>query len=52
VTNSPLTPELAMGLHRVGSSWLHVSPGLGQGTFSPIRFLTRPEATLLRVGRG
>ena len=52
VTNSSLPTALACGLHRVGGSWLHVSPGLGHGTFSPIRFLTRPEATLLRLGRG
>lgn len=49
VTNSSLPTQLAMGLNRVGSSWLHVSPGLGHGTFSPIRFLARPEATLLRL---
>ena len=49
VTNSSLPTALASGLHRIGSSWLHVSPGLGNGTFSPIRFLTRPEATLLRI---
>lgn len=49
VTNSVLSTELACGLHRVGSSWLHVSPGLGNGKYSPIRFLTRPEATLLRL---
>ena len=52
VTNSSLPNELAMGLHRVGSSWLHVSPGLGHGMFSPIRFLTRPEATLLKLVPG
>ena len=52
VTNSSLPTELAMGLNRVGSSWLHVSPGLGHGMFSPIRFLTRPEATLLRLVPG
>jgi predicted MPP superfamily phosphohydrolase len=52
VTNSSLPTELAMGLNRVGSSWIHVSPGLGHGTFSPIRFLTRPEATLLRLVPG
>lgn len=50
VTNCSLPAELAMGLHRIGNGCLHVSPGLGQGTFSPIRFLARPEATLLRLG--
>lgn len=49
ITNSSLPAGLAGGPHRVGSSWLHVSPGLGQGRFSPIRFNCRPEATLLRL---
>jgi uncharacterized protein len=49
VTNSSLPAALAGGLHRIGSSWLHVSPGLGTGRYSPIRFLTPPEATLLRL---
>jgi len=49
VTNSSLPAALAGGAHRVGESWLHVSPGLGHGKFSPIRFNARPEATLLRL---
>ena len=49
VTNSSLPAALAGGAHRIGSSWLHVSPGLGHGKFSPIRFNARPEATLLRL---
>ncbi|MGH2779209.1 MAG: metallophosphoesterase [Actinomycetota bacterium] len=49
VTNSSLPTALAGGAHRVGESWLHVSPGLGHGRFSPIRFNARPEATLLRL---
>ncbi|MEA2517702.1 MAG: uncharacterized protein QOG16_1540, partial [Actinomycetota bacterium] len=49
VTNSSLPTELAGGLHRVGSGWLHVSPGLGTGRFAPIRFNCRPEATLLEI---
>lgn len=49
VTNSSLPTGLAGGAHRVGESWLHVSPGLGHGKFSPIRFNARPEATLLRL---
>lgn len=52
VTNSSLPAGLAGGPHRVGGSWLHVSPGLGQGRFSPIRFNCRPEATLLRLRPG
>ncbi len=49
VTNCKLPPALAGGLHRVGEGWLHVSPGLGQGRYTPIRFNCRPEATLLRL---
>jgi predicted MPP superfamily phosphohydrolase len=49
VTNCTLPPALAAGLHRIGGAWLHVSPGLGTGRFSPIRFNCRPEATLLRL---
>ncbi|MEA2461526.1 MAG: hypothetical protein QOH90_1703 [Actinomycetota bacterium] len=50
VTNSTLPAALAGGLHQIGNSWLHVSPGLGVSKFTPVRFLTRPEATLLRIG--
>ena len=50
VTNSTLPTALAGGLHRIGSSWLHVSPGLGTGRFAPIRFNCRPEVTLLELG--
>ena len=49
VTNSELPAGLASGLRRVGRTWLHVSPGLGTGKYTPIRFLTRPEATLLHL---
>lgn len=49
VTNSSLPAALGGGLHRVGSGWLHVSPGLGTGRFAPIRFACRPEATLLSL---
>ncbi len=49
VTNSSLPNALASGAHLIGSGWLHVSPGLGTGKFSPIRFNCRPEATLLRL---
>ncbi len=49
VTNCDLPAALAMGPHRIGSGWLHVSPGLGTSKFSPIRFLCRPEATLLEL---
>lgn len=49
VTNCTLPNALAGGAHRIAGSWLHVSPGLGAGEFSPIRFNCRPEATLLRL---
>ncbi len=49
VTNSSLPTALAAGLKRVGDTWLHVSPGLGTGRYTPIRLLTPPEATLLRL---
>jgi predicted MPP superfamily phosphohydrolase len=49
VTNSTLPAGLAAGLHRVGNGWLHVSMGLGTGRYAPIRFLARPEATLLEL---
>ena len=49
VTNCRLPNALSQGLHRIGNTWLHVSPGLGHGRFSPIRFCCRPEATLLRL---
>jgi uncharacterized protein len=52
VTNSSLPAGLAGGLHRVGPTWLHVSPGLGTSRYSPVRFLARPEATLLRIAPG
>jgi predicted MPP superfamily phosphohydrolase len=49
VTNCALPTALAGGPHQVGNGWLHVSPGLGTGKFSPIRFNCRPEATLLTL---
>jgi uncharacterized protein len=51
VTNCSLPNALAGGLHRIDGGWLHVSPGLGTGKYSPIRFACRPEATLLRLER-
>jgi predicted MPP superfamily phosphohydrolase len=58
VTNCDLEPARVKGLHRhpagapigrPGSSWLHVSAGLGTSPFAPIRFCCRPEATLLTL---
>lgn len=59
-TNSDLDPGRAKGLHgwpgarpdRSGgadSTWLHVSAGLGTSPYAPVRFATRPEATLLTL---
>ncbi|HEX2239526.1 MAG TPA: metallophosphoesterase [Actinomycetota bacterium] len=49
VTNCKLPTGLAMGLNRVGACWIHVSPGLGTSSYSPIRFNCFPEATLLNL---
>ncbi len=57
-TNCDLEPARAKGLHRhpadsrpgdPGSSWLHVSAGLGTSPFTRIRVACRPEATLLTL---
>ena len=58
VTNCDLEPARAKGLHRhpvfsrpgeSGTSWLHVSAGLGTSPYAPVRFACRPEATLLTL---
>jgi len=58
VTNCDLETARAKGLHRhpadsetgdPGSSWLHVSAGLGTSPYAPVRFCCRPEATLLTL---
>ncbi len=58
VTNCDLEPARVRGLHRhpadsrpgdPGSSWLHVSAGLGTSPYAPIRLACRPEATLLTL---
>jgi uncharacterized protein len=49
VTNCSLPSALAGGAHKVGAGWLHVTPGLGTSKFAPVRFLCRPEATLLSL---
>ena len=49
VTNSSIPTRLAMGLSRMGRTFLHVSPGLGTSKFAPFRFLCRPEATVLEL---
>jgi predicted MPP superfamily phosphohydrolase len=58
VTNCDLEPARVKGLHRhpadsrpedSGSSWLHVSAGLGTSPYTPFRVACRPEATLLTL---
>ena len=55
VTNCDLDTRRAKGLHRHpagsrpgerGSSWLHVSAGVGTSPYAQVRFCCRPEATL------
>jgi uncharacterized protein len=60
VTNCDLDRGRAKGLHGwpgprpdrhggAGSTWLHVSAGLGTSPYTPVRFACRPEATLLTL---
>ena len=60
VTNCDLDRRLAKGLHGwpgprpdaqggEGSTWLHVSAGLGTSPYAPVRFACRPEVTLLTL---
>jgi predicted MPP superfamily phosphohydrolase len=57
-TNCDLDAARAKGLHRhpadsrpgdEGSSWLHVSAGLGTSPYTRVRVACRPEATLLTL---
>jgi predicted MPP superfamily phosphohydrolase len=49
VSNSSVPTRMARGLTRVGSAYVHVSPGLGTSKYAPFRFLCRPEATVLEL---
>jgi predicted MPP superfamily phosphohydrolase len=49
VTNCDLPRDRVRGLSRWGSSWLHVSAGMGTSKYAPFRFACRPEASLLTV---
>ena len=49
VTNCDLPRDRVRGLSRWGSSWLHVSAGLGTSKYAPFRFACRPEASVLTV---
>ena len=52
VTNCDLERSRARGLSPLtagGTGWLHVSGGLGQSPYAPVRLGCRPEATLLQL---
>lgn len=50
VTNCGIDRTRARGLSRWGAHlWVHVSAGLGNSPFMPVRFFCRPEATLLTL---
>jgi predicted MPP superfamily phosphohydrolase len=49
VTRSPIPKRMAMGISQIGETTLFVSPGLGVTPRLPFRFLSPPEATILRV---
>jgi predicted MPP superfamily phosphohydrolase len=49
VNNSELPTSFSMGLIDLGSTYLHISPGLGTSKYAPFRFLCRPEATILEL---
>lgn len=48
-SNCTIPTSMAMGMTRLGPSFLHVSPGLGSSKYAPFRFLCRPEATLIEL---
>ncbi len=49
VTNCGIDRDRVKGLHRYGSSWLHVSAGLGTSPYAPMRFACPPEASVLTL---
>ncbi|MCH7813526.1 MAG: metallophosphoesterase, partial [Planctomycetes bacterium] len=49
-TNDRVPGRLARGLHRVGGTRLHVSPGIGVSGPIPWRWRCPPEITILRLG--
>jgi predicted MPP superfamily phosphohydrolase len=52
VTNCDLPRWRARGLTEADGTWLHVSAGLGQSPYLPVRVACRPEATLLELVPG
>jgi uncharacterized protein len=49
--NDAIPREMARGLHRVGRTMLHVSPGLGTSLPVRVRFLCPAEITVLKLVR-
>jgi uncharacterized protein len=49
VTNCDLPRAQARGLSQVEGMWLHVSGGLGESMFAPVRFACPPEASVVDV---
>jgi len=51
ITLSKYGKRFEAGLHRVGNTWLYVNRGIGmEGGLAPrIRFLSRPEITLIEI---
>lgn len=49
VTNCGIDRDRSRWLSRWGTSWLHVSAGLGTSPYAPVRFACPPEATLLTL---
>lgn len=47
VDNCDLPLDQARGLSRHGSLWLHVSAGLGESVYAPVRFACPPEVGVL-----
>lgn len=47
VDNCDLPLRQARGLSRHDGAWLHVSAGLGESLYAPVRFACPPEATIL-----
>lgn len=49
VTNCGIDRSRARWVSRWGTTYLHVSPGLGTSPYAPVRFACPPEATLLTL---
>ncbi len=47
--NDAISPHMARGLHLVGNTYLHVSPGIGVSPPIPLRINCPPEISLLEL---